>query len=123
MVNNMERIKQESEIISITVNEATFSNENVEEPTFINFFFGNNGTGKSTIASTIKDNSSVTYRDKKNADDYQILLFNDDYIRENMLKYENMPGVFTLSKEKADIQVQIDEAHTERLDLEKEKQE
>ena len=45
-----------SEILEIRLNNTTFKETNtVIEPTFINFFFGRNGTGKSTIAQTIQN--------------------------------------------------------------------
>lgn len=40
--------KMKSAIEKITLNDATFSNE-VIEPTYVNFFYGKNGAGKSTI--------------------------------------------------------------------------
>lgn len=45
--------KMKSAIEKITLNDATFSNE-VIEPTYVNFFYGKNGAGKSTIARTFK---------------------------------------------------------------------
>jgi len=39
-------------IQKITLNDHTFSGVSFE-PTLINFFFGNNGTGKSTLAKNI----------------------------------------------------------------------
>ena len=47
--------KMKSAIEKITLNDATFSNE-VIEPTYVNFFYGKNGAGKSTIARTFKAN-------------------------------------------------------------------
>lgn len=38
--------KMKSAIEKITLNDATFSNE-VIEPTYVNFFYGKNGAGKS----------------------------------------------------------------------------
>ena len=50
--------KQKSLIERIKLDSATFHGE-VVEPTFVNFFFGKNGAGKSTIAKVIKDGSEV----------------------------------------------------------------
>ena len=50
--------KMKSAIEKITLNDATFSNE-VIEPTYVNFFYGKNGAGKSTIARTFKAKVSV----------------------------------------------------------------
>ena len=48
--------KNESVITELVVTDATFkdSSDNKCHPTFINSFFGNNGTGKSTLAKTIE---------------------------------------------------------------------
>lgn len=121
----MERKKQESEITSIMLNDATYTNAEVETPTFINFFFGNNGTGKSTIATAIAEKTGLGFRTGKSANDYQFLVYNDDFIADNMRRYDNMPGVFTLSKEKGDIQDQIDAETAKKRDKtdEKEKKE
>lgn len=45
--------KIKSAITNINLNEATFHGENFQ-PTYINFLFGNNGSGKSTIGKVIK---------------------------------------------------------------------
>ena len=50
--------KMQSAIEKITLNDATFSEE-IIEPTFVNFFYGKNGAGKSTIARTVKANGDV----------------------------------------------------------------
>ena len=44
--------KMKSAIEKITLNDATFSNE-VIEPTYVNFFYGKNGAGKSTMLKAI----------------------------------------------------------------------
>lgn len=48
-----EKIK--SEIIRIDLTDASYKDSHAYiEPTYVNFFFGNNGAGKSTIAKAIK---------------------------------------------------------------------
>lgn len=44
--------KMSSAIEHIALNAATFHNISIA-PTFINFFYGNNGTGKTTISTEI----------------------------------------------------------------------
>ena len=58
------RPKMQSAIEKITLNDATFTGE-IVEPTFVNFFYGKNGAGKSTIARTIKANNSIQWQDGK----------------------------------------------------------
>lgn len=60
--------KVPSQIIDIQLNDASYrdTNTHIEGLTFVNFFFGNNGTGKSTIAKAIKsDGSGITYGSAK----------------------------------------------------------
>ena len=47
--------KVSSAIANITLNRATFSNVPINELTFVNFFYGNNGAGKSSIAYAIEE--------------------------------------------------------------------
>ena len=42
--------KVPSAITNITLNRATFTDVSIDELTFVNFFYGNNGAGKSSIA-------------------------------------------------------------------------
>lgn len=54
-----EKIK--SEIIRIDLMDASYKDSHAYiEPTYVNFFFGNNGAGKSTIAKAIKSGAGVT---------------------------------------------------------------
>jgi len=45
--------KATSAIVKITVNEGTFENE-VIHPNYINFFYGKNGAGKTSISREIE---------------------------------------------------------------------
>ena len=89
--------------------EATFHGQEFS-PTYINFLFGNNGTGKSTIAKTIKEKHGLTWETGRTADDYTLLVYNEDFIKRNIASYGGMPGVFTISEQNAEIQAQIEEA-------------
>ena len=44
--------KQTGAINTLTLNDATYDNE-IINPNTVNFFYGNNGSGKSTIGRTI----------------------------------------------------------------------
>lgn len=45
--------KVPSAIANITLNRATFTDVLIDGLTFVNFFYGNNGAGKSSIAHAI----------------------------------------------------------------------
>lgn len=99
-----------SEIIKIELNDKSYKDTRVHiEPTYVNFFFGNNGAGKSTIAKAIQSGEGITYAPGRTATDYLPLVYNQEFIDEHMRSYRNMRGVFTLNAKNADIQVQIDE--------------
>ena len=53
--------KKKSAIEKITLNEATFKGA-VVEPTYVNFFYGKNGTGKSTIAGALKSGHGLRWK-------------------------------------------------------------
>lgn len=100
--------KLKSEITDIVISNATFKRKSPKiQPTFINYFFGNNGTGKSTIAKTIKSGNGVTFKMGRVQDDYDILLYDQNYIDENVKEYDGLPGVFTLNKKNVDIEKRI----------------
>lgn len=47
--------KVPSAIANITLNRATFTDVLIDGLTFVNFFYGNNGAGKSSIAHAIAE--------------------------------------------------------------------
>ena len=65
--------KMQSAIEKIVLNDATFTNEPIE-PTFVNFFYGKNGAGKSTIARTLKSGAGVQWASGHPASDYDVLV-------------------------------------------------
>ncbi len=97
------------EITEIGLDSIVFNEGNEPiNPTYINFFFGNNGVGKTTIARTIKKGIGLSYASGKTKEDYIPLVFDQDYINDNMQHYHDMPGVFTINEINIDIQKQID---------------
>ena len=66
--------KMTSAIQKLVLSDPPFNRETIE-PTFINFFYGKNGAGKSTIARTIRDNcpGSVEWQSDQSADSYDVL--------------------------------------------------
>lgn len=112
--------KIKSEIIRIDLTDASYKDSHAYiEPTYVNFFFGNNGAGKSTIAKAIKGGVGLTYAPGRTAADYLPLVYNQEFIDENFRSYRNMRGVFTLNARNAKVQEQIDEATAERARVKK----
>lgn len=113
-----EKIK--SEIVRIDLTDASYKDSrSYIEPTYVNFFFGNNGAGKSTIAKAIKGGVGLTYAPGRTSTDYLPLVYNQEFIDENFHSYRNMRGVFTLNAKNAKVQEQIDEVTAERARIKK----
>lgn len=107
--------KISSEITRIDLLEASYKGTGCHiEPTYVNFFFGNNGTGKSTIAKAILSGEGVTYASGRTAADYLPLVYNQDFIDANFRSYRNLQGVFTLNAQNATVQNQIDDLTEKR---------
>ena len=101
--------KISSEITCISLNDATYKDCGVSiQPTLVNFFFGNNGTGKSTIGKAIKNDCGISWRGGKSASDYNVHVYNLDFINSNLQNYHCMPGVFTVNELNIEIQKQIE---------------
>lgn len=107
-----------SAIEKIALNAATFSGEQIV-PTLINFFYGNNGTGKSTIARAIAGNNGLTWQQGKSATNYNVLVYNQEFVAENFQDYGSLKGVFTIGKLNIEIQNQIAEKGRQKSELDK----
>ena len=76
----------------------------------INFIYGNNGSGKTTISEFIRKEEnfpscSLEWEDKKMA----TYVYNRNFVNENFRLDNPIKGIFTLGKESVDLQSKIDE--------------
>ncbi len=99
-----EKIK--APIEHIELNSATYSDISFT-PTLINFFYGKNGTGKSTIARAIADDVGITWGIGHTSDSFDVLVYDDDFRSANLQNYDNLAGVFTISEQNISIQNQV----------------
>ena len=106
--------KVPSAIENITLNRATFTDVPVADLTFVNFFYGNNGAGKSSIAHAIEEDDGVVWADGKSADDYDVLVYNQDFISENFVNYGDLKGVFIFGEEDIEAKKRIAELTEEK---------
>lgn len=109
-------------IQSITLNSATFHGVSIE-PTLINFFYGNNGTGKSTIARIIQANDGLYWQAGKSAADYSVLVFNEKFIEANFRDYGKLKGVFTIGEDSIKNQAAIAEKSALRAEQDRQNSE
>lgn len=106
--------KVPSAIAQINLNRATFTDVQVDGLTFVNFFYGNNGAGKSSIAHAIDENDGIVWADGKSAADYDVLVYNQDYINDNFVNYGDLKGVFIFGEEDVEAKKRIDELADEK---------
>ena len=98
------------ESISIS-NIATFGStpEKVSELSQVNFFFGSNGTGKTTVGRVIADETKfptciLTW---KAGAKLQTLVYNQDFVEHNFNQSAELKGVFTLGEKQLDTLAKI----------------
>lgn len=111
-------IKMTAAVEHIALEAATFNGVPFT-PTLINFIYGNNGTGKSTIAREIRADSGLAWQDCKSAADYSVLVYNQDFVDANFRNYGNLKGVFTVGEENIQIQDSIIEKTTKKSEHDK----
>lgn len=81
----------------------------------VNFVYGANGAGKTTISRLITDTSQfpeckVSWR---NGHKLHTLVYNRDFVRDNFSENSKLKGIFTLGKQDIDVQNQIVQAKSE----------
>ena len=103
-------------ITDITLDTPTFHRKKVS-PTLLNFFYGKNGSGKSTIAKEIGNGTAATWQPGINPSDYDVKVYNEEYIETNIQSYGNIPGVFTITKQNADVKAEIDRRNKEKAKI------
>ena len=76
---------------------------------------GENGAGKSTIARTIKSNSEVEWQNGKSASDYDVLVYDTDFVNANFANYDNLAGVFTVCETNIEVQKKLEKLAEQNL--------
>ena len=106
-------------IEEVTVDCNTFEKETFK-PTLINYFYGKNGTGKSTISSFLRGPLSP-YKTTVPRGQFELLVYNNEFISDEIQSYGNIPGLFTITKANAEIKKEIEKLEGEKRELDKEK--
>ena len=103
-------------IAEITLNEATFHNESFK-PTLINYLYGKNGVGKSTIGRAIQSTTGLIWDSLHTGNEFSVLVYNEDFIKLNFASYDNLPGVFTIGEDGITVRQEIETKKAERQEL------
>lgn len=94
-------------------NVATFVDETFQ-PSVLNFVYGSNGTGKTTISEQIRLGNGLDISDEERDTEY--LIYNRKFKEENFRESQDLKGVFTLgedSVEKKDRIAELDSSITQ----------
>ncbi|WP_117161145.1 AAA family ATPase [Paraliobacillus sp. X-1268] len=80
----------------------------------VNYIYGSNGTGKTTISELLRnsDEQKFTYCNiewKQRSSDFDLFVYNRNFVQENFNISNEITGIFTLGKESSDILALIDE--------------
>ncbi|MDL2196276.1 AAA family ATPase [Shewanella algae] len=75
----------------------------------VNIIYGLNGTGKSTFSNFLYNLSNPLYKgcSLELGDNEEILVYNQQFIRDNFVDSDNLKGIFSLSKENKEIEEKI----------------
>lgn len=92
-------------------NVATYSSETGLTPSTVNFIYGNNGTGKTTITRIIENPGE--YADSclswDNDLEYNKLIYNRDFVKNNFNEETKLRGIYTLGEESETTYKKIEE--------------
>lgn len=91
----------------------------------VNLIYGLNGTGKSTLSNYLLNTTDSKYENcsiEGLMNDNEILVYNQNFIRENFFESESLKGIFTLSKKNKEAETKIANANKEIQRIEVEKQ-
>ena len=91
---------------------ATFKEKVEFTPKLINYIYGSNGCGKTTlskiIANPIKYNGSII--EKEGNDNLEIVVYNKDFVDDLFYDASKLKGIFTLGKDSKEIQESINKS-------------
>jgi DNA repair exonuclease SbcCD ATPase subunit len=91
----------------------------------INLIYGLNGTGKSTISNFLYEpnNPAFILCKKVPAESVPVLVYNQNFIRDNFYVADSLQGIFSLSKENKAAEQKIADATKKQEELEQDLQE
>lgn len=104
-------------------NIATYRSPSVIEPKAINFVYGGNGTGKTTLSRLVADESISS--DSKIVWDRpvheKVVFYNRDFVERNFSEDKALPGIFTLGSEAIELQKELIELKKQQMTQEEQR--
>lgn len=99
-------------------NVATYTNPVEITPRKLNFFYGSNGSGKTTISKLLGSKSIPDTCEVKAShnDDVRTLVYNRQFVEDNFKQSENLKGIFTLGQDSIEQQEQLKSLQQENSD-------
>ncbi len=89
----------------------------------VNLVYGLNGTGKTTLSNFLykKDDGAFSDCFVEGSNTEEVRVYNQEFIRDYFYESDNLPGIFTLSRENKEAEEKIRHAEKETLRLEEER--
>lgn len=103
-------IRRDTMIKEIKVgNIATYSTQVSFQPSTINFIYGSNGVGKSTLTKVISGEmtSSACSVQWDSTEHEEVVAYDHDFIKKNYSESADLPGIFSLGKENVELRKAI----------------
>ena len=116
----MERVK--GGIVSVTMDAPTIHGLTVN-PGLVNFFYGKNGTGKTSIGRALAGSGGKITWDMSLPQGAKVYLYNEDTINRIIRNCGNEPGIYAFSEENVQVQQAIEETEKQQEETKKKIQE
>ena len=98
-------------------NVATFTEETEFSPDKVNYIYGFNGSGKTTISNVLKKPSNYLNCNIEGLDELEVLTYNKDFVDELFTDTSKVKGIFTLGKDADDARTKIENYEEEKNKL------
>lgn len=97
-------------------NVASYKSAVIKSDKKVNLIYGLNGTGKSTFSKYLMNPNKDEYKSchiDGLSSEHEILVYSQDFIKDNFFEPEGLKGIFTLSKTNKDAELKIENAQKE----------